>query len=273
MNRTRNILLLIVSIVVVGGLALFAWQNWSPDVSLTFLGLRSLPLPLSVWILAALLAGIVTYLLIYSILGLSNYLFEKKRQPRRPRPGKSQNYEDDTSEDRDIPSNTRATNGPSEDRAAADSKGAFNLNKGSKPNEKNEDHDDWEKGPPRVNPSWDNNTDKQDFEDDVEEPVNQSSTDDDYEVKQQPKTESWSGSVYSYGYRDPSSSGVGQTESVYDADYRVITPPPPPPPPSDIPIPTHNQNEQNQEDWGFNDRELKEAQDTENQPGDRQDQK
>ena len=27
------------------------------------------------------------------------------------------------------------------------------------------------------------------------------------------------------GYRDDGNSGVGQTESVYDADYRVITPP------------------------------------------------
>lgn len=274
MNRSRNILLLILSILLVGGLALFAWQNWSPDVSLTFLGLRSLPLPLSVWILAAFLAGVLTYVLIYSIFGLSDYLLKKKLQPRRPRPGKSQNYEDNTWEDRDIPSNTRLTSEPSEAPSGADSTRGFNLNKSSKPNDKNEDHDDWEKGPPRVSTSWDNNTDEQDFEDDVEQPANQSSTNDDYEVKQQPKTESWSGSVYSYGYRDPSNSGVGQTESVYDADYRVITPPPPPPtpptPPSDASIPTQNQN---QEDWGFNDRELEETENSENSPSDRQEEK
>lgn len=258
MNRSRN-LLLIVLIVVLVGLALFAWQNWSPDVSLTFLGLRSLPIPLSVWILAAFLAGVVTFLLIYSVFGLSHYLFKKKLQPHRPRPRKSPNYEDETWEDR---SNTRASNGPSEPQFAPGSTSSFNLNKSSKPTVENENHDDWEQGPPKVNPSWDNNTDEQDFED-GEDLSAQSSSDPNYEVKQQPKTESWSGSVYSYGYRDPSDSGVGQTESVYDADYRVITPPPP----SDTPIPTQNQKE---EDWGFNDRELEEVQDSENKPGDRQ---
>ena len=269
MNRTRNLLLLIVLILVVGGLALFAWQNWSPDVSLTFLGLRSLPLPLSVWILAALLAGLFSYLLIYSIFVLSNYLFQKKRQPRRPRPQKSENYEDDTLEDRNISSNTRPSNGPSEYEGVAGSTGTFNLNKNSKPTDKNQNDDDWEQGPPGVNSSWDNDTDEEDFQDAEDFPA-QSSTSENYEVKQQPKTESWSGSVYSYGYKDPSDSGVGQTESVYDADYRVITPPPPP---SDIPIPTHNQNEQNQEDWGFNEQELEEDRDTEDKSGNQQQQK
>ena len=46
-----------------------------------------------------------------------------------------------------------------------------------------------------------------------------------YETKQEPKSKSWAGSVYSYGYRDPNQSGVGQTESVYDAEYRVVVPP------------------------------------------------
>ncbi|MBD0266213.1 MAG: LapA family protein, partial [Tolypothrix sp. Co-bin9] len=46
-----------------------------------------------------------------------------------------------------------------------------------------------------------------------------------YERPQQPKSSSQSGTVYSYGYRDPNNSGVGKTETVYDADYRVIIPP------------------------------------------------
>ncbi|MDJ0556466.1 MAG: hypothetical protein QNJ68_18900 [Microcoleaceae cyanobacterium MO_207.B10] len=258
MNRSHNLLLLIVLILVFGGLALFGLQNWSPNVSLSFLGLRSLPLPLSIWILAALLAGIVTYLLIYSIFGLSNYLFQKNTQPRRPRTGKSVNHEDEIWEDGDRPSNARPSNGPLDDRVAT-GKGGFNLNKNSKPIEKNQNGDDWEKGPPKVNPSWDNEPNEEDFQDGEDFPA-QSPTDQNYEVKQQPKTESWSGSVYSYGYKEPSGSGVGQTESVYDADYRVITPPPPPP--SDITIPTDNQNEQNQE--------LKEAEDSEDKSGHQQ---
>ena len=46
-----------------------------------------------------------------------------------------------------------------------------------------------------------------------------------FEVPQEPKTASRSGSVYSYGYREPKDKGVGKTEQVYDANYRVITPP------------------------------------------------
>ena len=260
MNRSRNLLLLIVLIVVVGGLALFAWQNWSPNISLTFLGLRSLTLPLSVWILAALFAGVLTYLLIYGIFGLSNYLLKKSLQPRRSRPGKSQNNQDGIWEESNT-SNTNTTTSLSEDQGAAGSTGHFNLNKSSKPTENNENHDDWEQGPPKVSSSWEHDTDEDNIGD-VEGSGNQSSTGQNYEVEQQPKTESWSGSIYSYGYRDPSGSGVGQTESVYDADYRVITPPPP----SDT-SPTNNQN---QEDGEFNDQELEEVQDSQNKPDNQQ---
>ncbi len=217
MNRSRNLLLLIVLIVVIGGLALFAWQNWSPSLSLTFLGLKSIPIPLSIWILGALVAGVITYLLIYGTFGLSNYLFKKKLQPARPRSRKSQ-HQDQPGESRDK---------YSQSQGISDSQSSFNLNKDSEAIEEDENFDDWEKGPPKVSHSWDGSTSEQDIEE-PEESVNQSSTQKNYEAEQQPKTESWSGSVYSYGYREPSGSGVGQTESVYDADYRVITPPPPP---------------------------------------------
>ena len=231
MNKSRNLLLLFFLIFVISGLALFAWQNWSPSLSLTFLGLKSIPLPLSVWILAALVAGVITYLLIYGIFGLSNYLFKKNLQPSRPPSGKSQ-HQNQTGEGRDR---------YSQSQGISDSQSSFNLNKGSEPTEEDENFDDWEQGPPKVSHSWDSSTEEQDIEE-PQESVNQGSTQKNYEAEQQPKTESWSGSVYSYGYRDPSSSGVGQTESVYDADYRVITPPPPPDPSK----PT--ENEQTQEE-------------------------
>jgi hypothetical protein len=73
----------------------------------------------------------------------------------------------------------------------------------------------------------------------------------DYEAKQEPKSQSWTGSVYSYGYRDPSKSGVGQTESVYDADYRVIVPP------QEAAIPqtgggeVAKNNSEDEDDWGL----------------------
>ena len=67
MDRNRKLVLLIVLIVVIGGLALFALQNWSPSLQLTFLGLKSRPLPISIWIIGALIAGVVTYLFIYGL--------------------------------------------------------------------------------------------------------------------------------------------------------------------------------------------------------------
>lgn len=45
----------------------------------------------------------------------------------------------------------------------------------------------------------------------------------------EPKTAARSGSTYAYGYRDPQNTGVGKTETVVDADYRVIVPPYTPP--------------------------------------------
>ena len=215
MNRSRN-LLLIVLIVVIGGLALFTWQNWSPSLDLTFLGLKSIPLPVSILILGALVAGVVTYLSIYGIFELSNYLFKQNLQPSRPRPRQSQHQNQD-GQGRD-----RA----SQSQGISNSQSSFNLNKDSEPREEDENFDDWKQGPPKVSNSWDGSTREQDIEE-SQESVSQDSTEKSYEVEQEPKTESWSGSVYSYGYREPSGSGVGQTESVYDADYRVITPPPP----------------------------------------------
>ncbi|BAI91430.1 hypothetical protein NIES39_J03830 [Arthrospira platensis NIES-39] len=63
-----------------------------------------------------------------------------------------------------------------------------------------------------------------------------------FEVQQQPQKESWSGSVYSFNYKDGQNSGAGRTESVYDADYRLINPPSPP-----------TKIQSDEEDWGFDD--------------------
>ncbi len=70
------------------------------------------------------------------------------------------------------------------------------------------------------------------------------------------KTASRSGSVYSYGYRDPDGTGVGKAEPVadkpvVDAEYRVIVPPyrsldeeePAPP------APAPQEAEENADDW------------------------
>ncbi|MCL2923935.1 MAG: hypothetical protein MGF17_04705 [Trichodesmium sp. MAG_R04] len=231
MNRSRNLLLLIVLIVIISGLALFVLQNWSPSLQLTFLGLKSMPLPLSIWILSALIAGLITYLLIYNIFELSNYLFKKKLQSAQPFGGKSQDqYQSEES---------RGRYSQSED--ISNSQSSFNLNKDSEAREEDENIDDWKQEPSRISNSWDSSTKEQDIED-IQNSFSQGSTETNYEVEQEAKTESWSGSVYSYGYLESSASGVGQTESVYDADYRVITPPPP----QDKSTPTQQQEQEDE---------------------------
>jgi hypothetical protein len=48
----------------------------------------------------------------------------------------------------------------------------------------------------------------------------------DFGENSQPKSpSSGSSSTYSFGYQDPKNTAVGKTESIYDADYRVIIPP------------------------------------------------
>jgi len=50
---------------------------------------------------------------------------------------------------------------------------------------------------------------------------------DDWDVDEnsQEKSSPSSSSSYSFSYQDPKNTAVGKTESVYDADYRVIVPP------------------------------------------------
>ena len=216
MDRNRKLVLLIVLIVVIGGLALFAWQNWSPSLQLTFLGLKSRPLPISIWIIGALIAGVVTYLFIYGLFELSNYLFKQNLQSPRAT-SRTLQHQALSRESRDR---------YSQSEEISNSQSSFNLNKDSELREEDENIDDWKQETPRISNSWDSSRKEQDIED-TQKSVSQDSTEKNYEVEQEPKTESCSGSVYSYAYREPSGSGVSQTESVYDADYRVITPQPP----------------------------------------------
>jgi hypothetical protein len=107
---------------------------------------------------------------------------------------------------------------------------------------------DWEE---RVDEDWDlddapaaSTSTRQDFDRDRSQETSASDRTT-YEAKQQPKTSSQTGSVYSYGYREPNESGVGRPDAVYDANYRIITPP------YQKPV----EPEDDDEDWGFEDDE------------------
>lgn len=190
-------------------------QNWSPVLPLVFLGMRTQALPLAVWILMSVGAGAFTSLFITGLFKLSNYFAQ-------PNLKKSRNV-------------TRGSSAqPDEAHHTATSRPASNT----------------EPTPSDASDDWDSDSttdDDWDFEEDADKTRNSSSQDDirdstTYEVKQEPKSGSRSGSVYSYSYREPSNSGVGKTESVYDADYRVITPPY-----------RETDTAKKDEDWGFED--------------------
>ncbi len=226
MKKSKTFLLLAIVTAIVVVLAAFAWANWEPRISLTFLGMRSRTFPLPVWILLALLAGILTAAIISSLFGLSNYLtlrhanlhsLEEKNVQVPPEGGRTS-----------VGSETQAPPESESDSESGDrsgKRGFFNLKKGYKGPPPSGNGDDWADGPSKEGDWGDNSPGPS-----TQAPVGSDSVESNpqnYEVEQKPKSESWSGSVYSYGYKDPSGSGVGQSESVYDADYRIITPPPP----------------------------------------------
>ena len=204
-------------LVVLGGLSLLVAQNWLPVLPLVFLGISTQALPLAVWILMSIAAGAFTSLFITGLFKLSNYFAQ-------PKLNKSRNV-------------TRGSSAqPDEAYHSAASRPASNTE--STPSDAG---DDWD--------SDSTSDDDWDFEEDADKTRNSSSQDDirdstNYEVKQEPKSGYRSGSVYSYNYREPKNSGVGKTESVYDADYRVLTPPY-----------RETDTAKKDEDWGFEDDE------------------
>ena len=202
-------------LTVLGGLTLLLAQNWSPVLPLVFLGIKTQALPLAILILLSITAGVLTSLLITGLFKLSNYF---AAQQLRYRGQDKATRRSSSNQDYDAPSSPK----PPQSSAT---------------NSTPSDPSDWDSQP--KDDDWD-------FNEDADNERNSRSQDEvratNYERQQQPKSSSQSGSVYSYGYREPSSSGVGKTESVYDADYRVIKPPYKEP-----------DKAKEDEDWGFED--------------------
>ena len=218
-----DVIRLILLVAVLGGLTLLLAQNWSPVLPLVFLGIRTQPLPLAMWILFSTTAGALTSVLISSLFNLSTYFAGQQRPTRLKSPATSPRAKQTPREEafsRPVSPPPQASTTESRSSDVADD---WDIN--------NSTDDDW------------------DFEDKSNVAPSRSSEDtqvkdsQSYERQQEPKTGSQSGSVYSYSYRKPKNSGVGKTESVYDADYRVIIPPYQPP--------TTTNQKNDDDDWGF----------------------
>ncbi|MDF5720486.1 MAG: LapA family protein [Rhizonema sp. PD37] len=206
---------------VMGSLTLLLVQNWSPVLPLTFLGMRTQSLPLALWILFSTAAGTFTSLLIASLFKLSNYFVGQQRQTSL-KSSASNRSANSTSTREPIP-RTQASQEPTSktQNRASNASDDWDI--------ENSQDDDWDFEESKNAASTPNSQNTR---------VNDSKTN---ERQQDSKSSSKSSSAYSYGYQEPKDSGVGKTESVYDADYRVIVPPHQPP--------TTNQAED--DDWGF----------------------
>ncbi|NEP01109.1 MAG: YihY/virulence factor BrkB family protein [Symploca sp. SIO2E9] len=231
MPVTRIVLL----VLVMGGLAVFTFSNWSSIVPLVFWGMKTPPLPLAVWIGGAISLGVITSFCLQFLSYLPKGYSTRSHRVvgavpprhgsfRREKP-QSDSYK------RDIPYNSPPPQQPAGSRFS-----------------------DWEES---VSKDWE-------FEEPAQIPSSQQpdinsdysgetrfSTSTSYEVKQEPKTSSQNGSVYSYSYRDTEKSGVGKADDIYDANYRVITPPYKPVAQTSDNAQTSN----NEDDWGFEDDE------------------
>ncbi|MGQ4648044.1 hypothetical protein [Lyngbya aestuarii] len=225
MPLTRILLL----VLVVGGLALFALYNWSPVLPLVFLGMKTPTLPVAVWIGGAITAGALTSL----FLQLLSYL------PRNDSPQVPEDFYE-------VPPQSSRFHRKSPPADTFEEDTSYTPPPPKAPSNRAES--DWEES---VSESWEFEEEvatskPEDFE--KESPTSNRVTEPkSFEVQQKPKGGSQEGSVYSYSYRKPSDSGVGKTETVYDANYRVITPPYQPPEKPEV--------EEDEEDWGFEDEE------------------
>ncbi|MBO0347916.1 LapA family protein [Phormidium pseudopriestleyi FRX01] len=213
MREFRNVLLL----VVLGGLTIFALQNTSPSLSLVFLGMKSIALPLSAWILAAIALGVFTAWAIAILFRLYHYWDTRDPRPRRPQrplepvappPPRSNRAEPPLSRNNatviqdDVPNRFNRT-GETGDRIPV-------------PNPRELEEENW----------IDEDEDFMDEPNAQSFPESRDSEGYNYEVVREPVAESWVGSSYSYSYEQNRESGGDQGNSPYNADYRIVTPPP-----------------------------------------------
>ncbi|RUR72267.1 LapA family protein [Chlorogloeopsis fritschii PCC 9212] len=215
---------LILLVALLGGLALLLAQNWSPVLPLVFLGMQTKALPLAMWILFSTAAGAATSLAISILFQLSSYFTAPKRQaPSTFKPPKTRTPSGSDRPPTEEPKYTYTSPPPPQSKSTDSNRS---------------NAEDWETS--GINDDWDFDETEETSKSPQTTQVRDSYT---YEKPQEPQSGYKSGSVYSYNYREPKNSGAGKTESIYDADYRVIVPPYQPP--------TDNQVDGDEDDWGF----------------------
>lgn len=223
---------LLLVLAIIGGLVVFTLQNTTPAIALIFLGIQFPALPLSWWVLGAIAAGATTTLVIQLLFGLASFAtgqaVRTRLQSNFRRQSQSRDAQSYSSQfDGKTQSSQREREDDSvwQDWSGYDSSPSRNSSEPVKPRSTAENSDDdWERP---MSDDWED-SEPQDSSRSPSSASRSRLTEDDlrnFEVKQTPKQTSQSGSVYSYGYREPEGTGVGRSEKVVDAEYRVIVPP------------------------------------------------
>jgi uncharacterized integral membrane protein len=168
---------LIILVTAPLGLIILLVQNLSPSLPLVFLGMRTQSLPLALWILFSIITGMITSVIIISLMKFTTYL-NLQEQP--------------IPVSKSIPRSSRVkpnTPPPTSPPPVSQFDDEF---------------DDWE-----TNRNEDNWNDEDNLE----------------SVPEASPPGTRPSSVYSYSSQSPKNTAVGKTETIYDADYRVIIPP------------------------------------------------
>ncbi|NEQ10605.1 MAG: LapA family protein [Moorea sp. SIO4E2] len=213
-------------------MALFVVDNWLPVLPLVFLGMKTPPLPLALWIVGAVGAGVLTSI----SLRLPNYLAWRYSRRNSEPPDNEPLFSEYS---RRESNQTQTRQHKTRERSA------------SKETSKDDPVSDWEESSSK---DWDFDKDQDsDRVSSGRQGVKQDSTSHttiadptSYDLSKELESSDQSDSVYSYSYRKPGNSGVGKSETVYDAKFRVINPPY---------KTVAKQPEEDEEDWGFEDDE------------------
>lgn len=78
-------------LLILGGVTLFALQNWSPVLPLVILGTQTQALPLAAWMVGSIALGAVTTLAIAVLFRVSNAWAVRSRRPPAKRPARPSN--------------------------------------------------------------------------------------------------------------------------------------------------------------------------------------
>jgi len=215
-------------------LGLFIVQNLSTVLPLIIFGVRTPALPLGVWVLIAIVLGFISSLFLQ---------LPSSFPSSRPRQSQRENLQESYSEEFvEEASNRQNRDDRSQGYRGGSSQGERRSNPEISPDVSDWDldfGDDWQDEPRPVNPPPRNTPPESEVYAPKQAPVVPPRTPAPYGMGDQDKSE---GNKVAGEKTEIGKSGVGRTEAVYDANYRVINAPFSPPP---------RVAKAQEEDWGL----------------------